>query len=246
VAVRDGVVVRSTERVHDRPDVEALVDAGAGERRRYHEESEAFARASEAAGANRMLVVGPDFGDPTDAAEMGADAFRFDGDAAYQVVTLRFPEGRVPTTDRLERAFRDEHGLTAEAEVFDVRIDGRLATLETRVPLAAPRELTPIEDPPQVTWGGAFDAEARALTLRHEAGEPVDAEWLWYDVGTEARPGMIETEPLWTDERRVGPGGADTVDLSGRPDATDVSVVLAGAECCAFRTPFEYELGGER
>jgi hypothetical protein len=243
-AVRDGTIVWTSERVHDRPDLEALVDAGAGDRRRYHEGSEAFAHVSEAAGANRMLVVGPDFGDPTDTAEMGADAFRFDGDVAYQVVTLLFPEGRVPTVDRLERAFREEYGLTEEAEVFDVRVDGRLATLETRVPLGEPRDLTPIEDPPQVTWGADFDADARALTLRHEAGEPVDAEWLWYDVGTEARPGMIETEPLWTDERRVGPGNGATIDLSDRPDATDATVVLAGEECCAFRTLFDYELGG--
>ncbi|MFC6941349.1 hypothetical protein ACFQE8_15485 [Salinirubellus sp. GCM10025818] len=245
-AVRDGVVVWSSERVHDRPDVEALVDAGAGDRRRYHEENEAFARASEAAGANRMLIVGPDFGDPTDTAEMGADAFRFDGDVAYQVVTLRFPDGRVPTADRLERAFRDEYGLTEEAEVFDVRIDGRLATLETRVPLGEPRDLTPIEDPPQVTWGAEFDADARALTLRHETGEAVDTEWLWFDAETEARPGMIETEPLWTDERGIGPGDGDTVDLSDRPDVTGASVVLAGDECCAFRTLFDYGLGGER
>jgi hypothetical protein len=57
---------------------------------------------------------------------------------------------------------------------------------------------------------------------------------------------MIETEPLWTDERRVGPGDADTVDLSDRPDVTGASVVLARGECCAFRTLFDYELGGER
>jgi len=243
-AVRDGVLVWSSERVHDRPDVKALIDTEAGERRRYHDESEAFARASEAAGANRMLVVGPDFGDPTDTAEMGADAFRFDGDVAYQVVTLRFPEGRTPTVDRLERAFRDEYGLTEEAEVFDVRVDGRLATLETRVPLGEPRDLTPIEDPPQVTWGADFDAEARTLTLRHEAGDPVDAWWLRYDVETEARPGRIDPVPLWTDRGRVEPGDSDTVDLSEYPDATGADVLLARDECCAFRVLFNHEFEG--
>ena len=243
-AVRDGVLVWSSERVHDRPDVEALVEAGAGERRRYHEEREAFARASAAAGANRMLVVGPDFGDPTDTAEMGADAFRFDGDVAYQVVTLRFPEGRVPTVDRLEEAFREEYGLTEEAAVFDVRVDGRLATLETRVPLGEPRELTPIEDPPQVTWGADVDADSRGPTLRHEAGDPVDAWWLRFDVETEARPGKIDPVPLWTDGGRVEPGDSDTVDLREHPDATGVDVLLARDECCEFRVLFDYELEG--
>ena len=243
-AVRDGVLVWSSERVHDRPDVEALIDAGAGERQRYHEENDAFARVSEAAGANRMLVVGPDFGDPTDTAEMGADAFRFDGEVAYQVITLRFPEDRIPTVDRLEGAFRHEYGLTEEAKVFDVRVDGRLATLETRVPLGEPRDLSPIEDPPQVTWGADFDADSRTLTLRHEAGEPIDAWWVRYDVETEARPGGIDPVSLWTDRGRVEPGDSDTIDLSGHPDATGASVVLARDECCGFRVLFDYELGG--
>jgi hypothetical protein len=243
-AVRDGTIVWSSERVHDRPDLEALVDAGAGDRRRYHEETEAFARASEAAGANRMLIVGPDFGDPTDAAEMGADAFRFDGDVAYQVVTLRFPEGRVPTVDRLEEVFREEYGLTEEAEVFDVRVDGRLATLETRIPLGEPRDLTPIEDPPQVTWGADVDADSRGPTLRHEAGDPVDAWWLRFDVETEALPGKIDPVPLWTDGGRVEPGDSDTADLSEHPDATGVDVLLARDECCEFRVLFDYDLEG--
>ena len=245
-AVGDGAIVWSSSRVHDAPDVRALIDAESGGRRRYHEGSDSFSRLTEAIGASRMIIGGPEFGDPTDRAELGADGFRFDDDAVYQVIELLFPEGAAPTTERLEREFRDAYWMSEEAEVFDVQVDGRSGSIETRIPRKRSGEVTVMNDPPQVTWGADFDADARAVTLRHEAGEAVDTEWLWFDAETGARPGMIEKEPLWTDERRVGPGDADTVDLSDRPDVTGASMVLARGECCAFRTLFDYELGGER
>lgn len=242
-AVGDGAVVWSSDRVHDAPDVEALVAAAAGVESRYHEASDAFARVSDAVGASRMVVAGPDFGDPTDGAAFGADAFRFVDDAAFQVIKLVFPEGRAPAVGELERAFREEYGLTREADVFDVTVDGRLGSLETKVPLTGDREVTPMVDPPQVTWGVEFDADARTLTVRHEAGDPVDSEYLWYDVGTDAMTGGIEKEPLWAESTRVTPGDSDTVDLSDRPDVTDFSVVLSpDSGCCAFRVIFSAEL----
>jgi hypothetical protein len=239
-AVDDGVVVWSSRRVHDAPDVEALVDAGLGERRRYHEASPGFERLSAAAGTGRQVILTPGFGDPTDAATLGADTFRFDDDAAYQVVTLLFPPGRVPSRSRLERAFRDERGLTREADVLDVAVDDRLATLEARVPLRGRRDLTPMDEPPQVTWGASFDPDARTVELRHEAGESVDAEWLHHDVSVPGDEGGLELRPLFESTRTVGPGDAATVDLRDRPDATEVQVVLAPEECCAFNVLFEY------
>jgi len=240
-AIRDGVVVWSCETRHEQPDVEALVDAGAGEVRRYHEASDSFARLSETIGGGRMLIAGPAIGDPTDRAELGADTFRFVDDAAYQVVALRFPAARVPTADELRRAFRDEYGLTQEADAFDVRVEGRTGLLETRVPLGESRDLDALADPPQVTWGAAFDPDARQLTLRHEAGDPVDADLLWFDAETGAHNG-IEKESLFADRTRVGPGDADVVDLAGRPDVVEANVVLAPAPCCDFRVLFDYEL----
>ena len=244
VAVGDGALAWASRRVHDAPDVEALVDAGVGERRRYHESSPGFDRLGRAAGTGRQVVVAPGFGDPTDAATLGADCFRFDDDAAYQVVTLLFPPDRVPSRDRLERGFRDEAGLTSEADTFDVSVDGRLATLEARVPLRGRRDLTPMDEPPQVTWGASFDPDARTVELRHEAGESVDAEWLHYNVSGPDATGGLDPRPLFESTRSVGPGDAATVDLRDRPDATEVQVVLAPEECCAFDVLFEYDLEG--
>jgi hypothetical protein len=245
-AVGDGVLAWSSRGVHATPDVEALVDAGVGERRRYHEASREFDRVAEAAGTGRQVVVAPGFGDPTptDAATLGADCFRFDDDAAYQVLTLVFPPDRVPSRERLERAFPDEAGLTSEANTFDVSVDGRLATLEARVPLEGRRDLTPMDEPPQVTWGASFDADARTVELRHEAGEPVDAEWLHYNVSRPDGTGGLDPRPLFESTRSVGPGDAATVDLSDRSDATAVQVVLAPEECCAFDVLFDYDLEG--
>jgi hypothetical protein len=245
VAVRDGVLVWSSRRVHAAPDVEALVDAGVGERRRSHEVGRGFERLSAAAGTGRQVVLAPGFGDPTDAATLGAQTFRFGDDAAYQVVTLLFPPGRVPSRSRLEGAFRDEASLTREADVLDVAVDDRLATVEARVPLRGRRDLTPMDEPPQVTWGASFDPDARTVELRHEAGESVDAEWLHYDVSVAGDQGGLELRPLFESTRTVGPGDAATVDLGDRPDATEVQVVLAPEECCAFDVLFEYRPEGD-
>lgn len=244
VAVGDGTVVWSSRRVHDAPDVEALLDTAAGARQRYHDADDAFARLTDAIGASRMVIGGPAFGDPTDRAELGADGFRFSEDAVYQVIKLIFPEDDVPSTDALERAFRGSYRMTDEARVFDATVDGRLATVETRVLRERPgsRGVRPLDDPPQVTWGVSYDADETTVTLRHEAGESVDSELLWYDIDTEASPGEIETRPLWN-ARRVAPGDEATVDLSDRSDPTTVNVFLSeGRGCCGFRKLFEYRL----
>ncbi len=243
VAVGDEVILSSSQSADPDPDLEALIDAGAGERERYHEASDAVERVTDAIGASRLVIGGPEFGDPTDRAAFAADGFRFDDDAAYQVFKLWFPADRVPTTDVLERAFRDEYGLTEEADTFDVSVDGQIGTLETRVPRGEPRDLGPMLDPPQVTWGAAYDADARTVTLRHEAGDPVDADLLYYDVDTETSPGEVEKRPLWQGARRVGPGDAAEIDLSDRPDVTDVNLVLSPVSgCCEYRMLFQYEL----
>jgi hypothetical protein len=228
VAVGDGVVVWTSAYHHDTPNLEALVAAGAGERPRYHEQRAAFDRLTTAAGGNPYLGVNAASRDPTGRPAMVADAIRFGDDAAYQVVHYAYLSDRVPTRRALERALEtDDYRFADGASAFDVQLDGRLATVETQVPLHPGRELAPEYELPQVTWGVTHDRDAGEIRFRHEAGEPVPGERLFYDVDRPAAPGKIDRRPLWRSVRTVDPGAEATVDLAEHPDATALNLVYS-------------------
>lgn len=207
-AVRDGTIVWSSRRIHEHPDIEALIDTEAGERQRYHDVSPSFERISGAIGASRTVIIGPDFGSLTERAELAAIGFRFADGGVYQVIDLLFREGEVPTVEEFERGVRGVEEWTDEANAFDSGIDGRLASIGTRVPRRSGGERTPFTDPPQVTWGASYDAEAESLTIRHEAGEAIDAGLLRADINPEAGPGDAVTPG--TD---IGPESASDGDV---------------------------------
>ncbi|MDQ2056307.1 hypothetical protein [Halobellus sp. H-GB7] len=228
VAIGDDAIVWTSAYQHDAPNLEALVDAGAGERQRYHEADAAFDRLTAAAGDNPYLGVNTGVRDPTDRPVMLADAIRFDDDTAYQVVHYHYADGRAPTSAALEAALReDDYRFVDGADEFDVRVEGRVATVETQVPLRSDRELAPEYDLPQVTWGATYDPDADAVTFRHEAGESVPADRLYYDLDRPSVPGKIEKRDLWTGTREVAAGAETTVDLSDDPEATGVSLVYS-------------------
>ncbi|MFB6167952.1 MAG: hypothetical protein ABEJ43_03800 [Haloferacaceae archaeon] len=242
-AVRDGTVVWTSALRTDRADLEAVVETGAGDRRRYHEVSDAVAAVTEAAGASRQVLCAPELLSFHETAAYGADSFRFGPSATYQVITLRFPAGRVPSVETIERRYRAAHTWTEAAASLDAVVDGRTATVEARVPRRSAESLSPVEDPPQVTWGASHDAERRTVTFRHEAGDPVDAGILWGDVDTERRPGEVTETALFSGSDRVGPGDTGTVDLHGVGDPTHASVVVIPDPAdVAFRTLFTYGL----
>lgn len=244
VAVGDGILVWTNAYIHDRPNLEALVDAGAGDRLRYHEQNSRFDRLTTAAGGNGQLLVNTDIRDPTGRPAMIADAFRFDDDAAYQVVYYHYGNDRVPTKSALQKALqKDDYRYTSEAETFDVQIDDQLATVETRVPLTAEREISPQYDLPQVTWGGQYDQAETSVTVRHEAGESVPAARLYYDVDSPDDFGEIETQPLWSDRDTVSSGMEATIDLRDHPNAKSVSLVYSTGGT-HFHVLFELELHG--
>jgi hypothetical protein len=240
-AVRDDAVVWTSALRTDRADLEAVVETGAGDRRRYHEASDAVARVTEAAGASRQVLCAPELGSFHEAAAYGADSFRFGPTAAYQVITLQFPADRVPSADAVERRYRETHTWTEEAESFDARVDGRTATVEARVPRRSGGSLSPLEDPPQVTWGASREGET--VRFRHEAGDAVDADDLWADVDTESRPAAVDEAALFSGRDLVEPGDEGTVDLRGVESPVHASVVLIpDPEDTAFRVLFTYGL----
>ncbi len=246
VAVGDSAIVWTSVNRHESPHLEALVDAGEGDRPRYHEESPRFDRLTTAAGGNAHLIVNTDIHDPTGRPAMLADAFRFDDDTAYQVLYYHYDDGSAPTESALKTGIQEHsYRFTAEADTFDVQIDGSLATAETRVPLGSGGDIPPEYDLPQVTWGGVHDADAATLTFRHEAGESVRASQLYYDVDSPDDAGEVEKLPLWTDADTVSPGSETVVDLTEHPNAEGLTLVysIGGSH---FWTLFDFDLEGER
>jgi hypothetical protein len=229
VAIGDGVIVWTSEYRHETPNLEAIIDAGTGDRPRYHEESDAFDRLVTAAGGNPYLGVNTDIHDPTGCPVLMADAFRFDGEAAYQVVHYYYQRpDSVPTRDALERGLQhDDYRFTSEAETFDVAVTDRLATVETRIPLDETRELSPEYDLPQVTWSLTRGDEREGITVRHEAGESVPAHRLFYDLEDRSAPNGIDKQPLWPEQETIERGSTATVDLQDQPEATGVNVVYS-------------------
>ncbi|WP_228841726.1 hypothetical protein [Haloarcula sp. CBA1127] len=150
MAVRDGVVVSTSASLHSTPDLEATIDAGHGDTKRYHEVDTTFEAVTDAVGASRMVSIGdhPTL-NPT-VAELGAYAFRVDDEAAYPFLLERYPETVDQPGERMKDAIEDQHytGMAA-ADTIDIRVDGQLATAGARMPLQPdePRDL--IHDPPR-------------------------------------------------------------------------------------------------
>ncbi|WP_240728563.1 hypothetical protein [Halobellus limi] len=178
---------------------------------------------------------------------MLADAFRFDGETAYQVVTYHYENDRVPAESALKQALKEGgYRFTTEAETFDVQIDGSLATVEAQVPFNSNTEIAPEYDLPQVTWGVTQDADATRVTFRHEAGESVSADRLYYDLDRPEDFGELEKQPLWSDsdDDSVSPGAEATVDLSDHLDAEGISLVYSTGGT-HFHVLFTVDLRGE-
>ena len=223
VAVRDGIVVWSSARVHDHPRIEALIDARAGRRTRYHDAAAGVERLTDAVGESRMVEYIPPTGTPPEGRYWEkCEGFRFDGDTAYHVMTFLYPEGHTPPEADLRDRALDGTVLTREVVHSDFRIDGRLVTVEGRIPPGEgidPADIDP-PYPPQVTWGYAVDADASAVTVRHEAGDSIPTSALGYAFGADVPDDWLvlaEERPLPTDAGTLAPGDAVTLPLPETP-----------------------------
>ncbi|ELZ79638.1 hypothetical protein C455_08637 [Haloferax larsenii JCM 13917] len=219
--VTDEEIVWASQRVHEHPNVEALVDARDGRIPRYHEEHDAYRRLSEVIGESRMVEYIPPEGDRR---WTKLEGFRFDGDTAYHIMAFLYPEGmKVPEADLRERS-TDGTVLTREVDATDFRIDGQLAVAEGRIPPGEGNPPTP--QPPQITWGVTRDAAAQTLTFTHEAGESVATTDLQFRADIADKPGeylsLTETRPLPTDHDELTPGDSVTI---GRQSVPDVGVI---------------------
>jgi hypothetical protein len=222
-AVRDGTIVWSSRRVHDHPRIDALLDARAGRIDRYHATATGVERLTGTVGESRMVEYIPPTDDPPEGRYwQKCEGFRFDGTTAYHVMTFLYPEGHTPPEAELRERAVDGTVLTREVEHSDFRIDGRLVVVEGRIPPGEgidPADITP-PYPPQITWGYERERDPRAITLHHEAGDPVPAGALSLRFGVDAPDGLYTlpaSRPFPTDADRFAPGETATVDLRDRP-----------------------------
>ncbi|MFC7177555.1 hypothetical protein [Halosegnis marinus] len=176
VAVRDGTVVwaSSVGEGDTGAVVRAIADAGAGRIEREHEANDDYAALTAATGERAANWVGPVGYDPTDEALGGAVASVADDRGTYVVSHTLYPEGVAVPVGRIERALRGDRRAVESARA-EVTAEDRFAVVEEWFPASATTGRDPVTFP-QVTWGASHgDA---TVTVRHEAGESVDADKL--------------------------------------------------------------------
>lgn len=237
VAAGDGVVVMGRGEAADEA-VEAVVDAGADRADSRHEADDAFAAITDAAGETGFVAVdGLELGlEATADAAIAAMSHAYRDDAMYVRAQYLFADaGDVPER-RIRRELRASE-TAVEADAADVRTDGRLATVELRLDYADELDAP---GPPLVTWGASHDPGSGVVTLRHEAGESVDADRLDVSVrGEDGESGLLDepdgrqfadaydaVEPGDALEVPVAPGD-HTVRIVFRPGDRSASVVFA-------------------
>lgn len=222
VAVGDGAVLEVRGETRG-ADARTVIDASRGDAPRYHEVDADFRTVGDAAGASSFTWIhggASPAGDEPDL-RYNATSFRFDSGAVYVVMHWLYPDGDEPTESEVKEAL-DERSRPRRAFSVDVTVDGRVATIELRGDEGA----FDLQEPervranwPVITWGVDHEESSGTVTLRHEAGDPIDAA----DLDLVLRAGGYDgTPPQFADEYdRVKPGDALTVDVSGvPPDST--------------------------
>lgn len=180
VAVGDGALVFAIDEDTATADaaVEGTIDAGEGRVQRYHETDDAFATLTGSLGARTFVWVygGGLFDIFPEGMRTAGTSTVIDGNDVYYVVKAVYPSGEVPGVAAVKRALEGKE-RAMNAEQVDVTVDGRVASVEIRVPRSRLRDRyssgTAI---PQVTWHVEHDGST--VRFHHEAGDPVDTDRL--------------------------------------------------------------------
>lgn len=240
VAVRDGAAVWAAG---DRGGawIEAVVDTKAGRLDRRHDVDDAFDAITTAVGANHFDVFDglTVVSGPTADALSTSFSHAYDDDVLYAQSQYLFGTSEDVPERGLRRELRASE-LAVDADAVDIRTEGRRAIVELR--LDSPAEggdwRTPL-----ITWGAAYDADDGTVTLRHEAGEPVDADQLRVYTGqTGGSPGFPgdPAERQFRDEHgTVAPD--DALEIAVGEDVASVSIRFQPTEDRGS-TLFRYEL----
>lgn len=243
----DGLVFADGPRA--REIISTVVAAGRGDVPRRHEHDDDFATLTDSTGLRRWGWVWPGGVGNAEGAHIRKDTvgwatgFDHEGERAYFVQTWVFPPEYDLTEGRVKTALRAESraGLQSavDAEAVDVSVDGRVATIEMQT---TPSVLTDDDEAvfltPFVTWSGRYDGTAEQLTIRHEAGDPVRADWLRIAVGDgDLQP--VDGQELGD---RMEPGETLTVATSDAEPGATVHLVYEAPDGDSSATLFSQEL----
>lgn len=210
VAVGSGFVINSWAS-EPRRNVDAILDARAGDVDRFHEVDEDFARLSENAG-DRLWTwrVGPSSAnDDFEGVVTDHGVSSTADDRVYLVSEYLFADGTTPSKAAIKRVL--EGGRRApSAQMTDIDVDGRAVTIEYHDPDEEYRVEgdDPLSGlPPHATWGFDHDPGGETVTIRHEAGDEFGAETVTVDIS-----GDPADEQFADRFDRVGPG--DELDVA--------------------------------
>lgn len=216
-AVTDGAIVWAH---HEQSTaiVEAVVDAGHGDAERHHTTDEAFALATDAVGSRPWVFAGGLGIDPIDDAQFVAMAYTFDAENVYYVHTTVYPPGTA-LTERDVKDYLTEHGRGMDAWAVDIRIEGRILTVEMGIPPEnRPKQYDGVTVP-QITWG--VDHAGDELTVRHEAGDTTRAESITLHAhGSDGGRSALDTQFADSSDT-VEPG--DSITVSVPSETTEVT-----------------------
>lgn len=198
-----------------RADVRAVLDARDGRIGRRYERDEAFATTVDETGAHPHTWVyetgsGAIEGTFPAATHVGLGTTT-DGDGVYFVLTFRFDDGDVPSLgDAREALESNDRALSSDAT--DVSVGDAVVRAEIHMPVGEFEQQVEagVSEWPQVTWGASRDENA--VRVRHEAGDPVGADWLTTSLSPSA-----ESPPTLFESGTVGPGDVATVDRTELP-----------------------------
>lgn len=209
VASTDGAVLWASGE-EKRAAIETVIDARDGRVDRRHEVDEQFEAMTDAVGLTEFDVVDGLHHqlDATDDAAITGMSFAHRDDAGYTRSQALFEDADDVPKRHIERELRASETLV-EADGVDVRTEGRRSIVEMRLGGVVSDTARRI---PQITWGVSYDRDADTATIRHEAGDPVEADAL--RVHTKSRNRLNrEADVQFADKyEQVEPG--DTLDVS--------------------------------
>ena len=201
-----------------RADVQAVLDARDGRIRRRYDRDEAFATTVDETGAHPYTWVYETGSGAVESAFPAATHVGLgtttDGDGVYFVLTFRFGDGDVPSLGEARDAL-ESNDRALDSEATDVSVGDAVVRAEIRMPVDEydERVSAGVGEWPQVTWGASRDDDA--VRIRHEAGDPVGADWL-----TASLSPSVESPPTLFESGTVGPGDVAAVDRSELPADT--------------------------
>lgn len=214
LAVGDESIVFSSDE-HSRANVEAVIDAGDGRIERYHETDADFERLLDTSGGRQF-----NWFTPTDGAFIEAISIAYDEANVYQITHRLYDDEDSFSEKELRREF-ESGGWEGDPKASSIQSDGRLATVVLQFDREKYLEAATEYDWPQVTWGVEHDEAERRVTIRHEAGDSIDASLLSISVrsGSQGR----EAKTQFADEyQTVEPGDDLVFDTTEWTDAKSV------------------------